>query len=71
MATMEEFSYNTSMHGSLGRSPFRRPPPTLLDCVPRATFAKAGKKELIVKDHVMRMLKEKLIKSQNRIKKGL
>lgn len=68
-----ELCYNTSLHGSLGKSPYQvvygRDPPTLLDYIPGATSVEAAEKELLSRDEVIKRLREKLLESQNRMKK--
>lgn len=70
---MGEFCYNTNVHRSSGKPPFEivygRLPPNLLDYIPRATSVEATEKELMEKDNVMKILRERLINFHARIKR--
>ncbi|KAL4186704.1 hypothetical protein AMTRI_Chr09g35320 [Amborella trichopoda] len=67
-----EYSYNTSIHSSTGKTPYEivysRLPPTLLSHVPGATSVELVEKELVDRDQLLNELQIQLQAAQNRKK---
>ena len=68
-----EFCYNTSLHSTLGCTPFQvvygREPPTLLSYVPGTSKVVAVEQLLVDHDNIIRKAKEHLKEAQVRMKK--
>ncbi|KAJ0092851.1 hypothetical protein Patl1_25136 [Pistacia atlantica] len=71
--TWAEFCYNTSVHTSTGKTPYKvvygRKPPTLLSYVPGTAKVAAVEQQLIERDLIIKEVKEKIASAQNRMNK--